>query len=38
MVGRIIFKDNYSGADGGMIDPISGEVIGTTGNGMKLGL
>ena len=34
MVGENYFKDNYSGADGGMIDPISGEVIGTTGNGM----
>ena len=32
--GENYFKDNYSGADGGMIDPISGEVIGTTGNGM----
>ncbi len=37
MVGENYFKDNYSGADGGMIDPISGEVIGTTRrNGMAL--
>lgn len=32
--GENYFKDNYSGIDGGMIDPISGEIIGTTGNGM----